>query len=41
LGSIPEQGEEIVLGDLTFEVMKKTETRLELIKVTVHEHKSE
>ncbi|MDE7091926.1 MAG: hemolysin family protein [Muribaculaceae bacterium] len=41
LGTIPEQGEEIVLGDLTFEVMKKTETRLELIKVTIHEHKSE
>ena len=41
LGSIPSQGEEISLGDLSFEVLKKTETRLELIKVTVHEHKSE
>lgn len=41
LGTIPAQGEEINLGNLSFEVLKKTETRLELIKVTVHQNKSE
>ena len=41
LGTIPAQGEEINLGNLTFEVLKRTETRLELIKVTVHQEKNE
>lgn len=32
-GTIPQQGAAIALGDLTFEVMKKSATRLELIRI--------
>ncbi len=34
LGTIPKQGEPLTLGSLQFDVVKRTATRLELIKVT-------
>lgn len=35
LGTIPVQGEDFVIGNLKFNVVRKTATRLELIKVTI------
>lgn len=37
IGEIPEQGETFVLGDMRFEIVKKSATRLELIKVSLPE----
>lgn len=40
-GSIPDQGDVIVLGELKFEIVKKSATRLELITVTQIENPKE
>ncbi len=40
-GSIPEQGETIKIDELEFTVMKKSATRLELLKVVKNEHYDE
>ncbi len=37
IGEIPEQGETFMLGDMQFEIVKKSATRLELIKVSLPE----
>lgn len=34
-GSIPEQGESVLLGNLRFDILKKIASRLELIRITV------
>lgn len=39
-GTIPEQGEVLVLENLKFEILKRTATRLELIKVTELQHEN-
>lgn len=36
-GSLPQQGETIVEGNLTLQILKKSATRLELIRLTVNE----
>ena len=39
-GSIPEQGDEIAIGDLLFTIVKRNATRLELIRVTKNSAKN-
>ena len=40
-GSLPQQGETIIDGNLSLQIMKKTATRLELIRITVNDDKEE
>ncbi|MDE6266257.1 MAG: hemolysin family protein [Muribaculaceae bacterium] len=40
-GSLPKQGETIIDGNLTMQIMKKSATRLELIRLTVNDEKED
>lgn len=40
-GTIPAQGEKITLGGIEFEILKKSATRLDLIKVTLPQHQND
>lgn len=40
-GTIPAQGEKITLGGIEFEILKKSATRLDLIKITLPQHQND